>query len=126
LFSVGQVYILSFLLLQADSIIEFLLFLNIEFRIILEQIYNCSIFNQAKKATYCCWLENPSSLVKNNTLNKRNKDCNNRNTVIAEFQLDQGCIYCKTEQQGNILICLQYIALNSNCNRTGWPVQGIT
>jgi hypothetical protein len=111
---VGRVYIPSSPPPRADGIIEFPSSLEVEFRIMLEQTHNRSIFNQAKKATYRRWLENPSGPVEGNTLDERNKDRNDRNAAIAEFQLDQGCIYRKAEQRGDILIRPRYVALNSN------------
>jgi hypothetical protein len=115
---IGRVYIPSSLPLQAsdNSVIAFptLLALELEFRLILESTYNCSIFTQAKKATYCCWLENPDTEVEGNTTSERNKDCNNRYTAITRFQLDQGCIYRKSELYKDMLFRLQYVALDSN------------
>jgi len=64
----------------------------------LKETRNCSIFNQEKKATYRRWLENPDSPVKGNTLDKLNKDCNNQQSALKEFQLNQGCIYHKAKQ----------------------------
>ena len=80
----------------------------------LENTRNCGVFDQAKKATYRRWLENPNSLVEGDTINQQNRDWNSRYAVLTQFQLDQGCIYRKAEQCGNTLIRPRYVALNSN------------
>jgi hypothetical protein len=88
--------------------------LELEFCLILESTYNRGIFTQAKKATYCRWLENPDTEVEGNTTSERNKDCNDRYTAITGFQLDQGCIYQKSELYKDILFRPRYVALDSN------------
>jgi hypothetical protein len=105
---IGRVYIPSSPLPQAqeDSIVLFPSSLELEFCIILEGRHNCGIFNQAKKATYCCWLETPGGPIERNTPDKINKDCNSRQAVLGGFQIDQGCIYCKAEQYSNIIFGL--------------------
>jgi hypothetical protein len=85
---VGRVYIPSSLPLQAskdDSIKAFLTSLEVEFCLMLKGTHNRGIFNQAKKATYRCWLENLGGLVEGNTLDKLNKDCNNQQSALAKF-----------------------------------------
>ena len=88
----SRVYIPSFLPLQAsnNSVIAFptSLGLKLEFRLMLEQTGNRSVFNQAKKAIYRRWLKNPNGEVEGITANKRNKDCCNRYKAINHFQLD--------------------------------------
>jgi hypothetical protein len=111
---VGRVYIPSSPPLQEDGIIAFPSALELEFRIMLEQTKNRSIFDQAKKATYRRWLENPRGPVEGNTPDEQTKDRNDRNAAIADFQLDEGCIYRKAEQRGNTMIRPRYVALNSN------------
>jgi hypothetical protein len=80
----------------------------------LEGTHNHSIFNQAKKATYHCWLENPGGPAEGNTPEELNKDCNDRQSVLGRFQLDHGCIYRKAEQRSNTLFRPRYVALDSN------------
>jgi hypothetical protein len=102
---IGRVYIPSSLPLQAsDTGVEaFPAALEVEFRLMLEETHNRGIFSQAKKATYRCWLENPGGPVEGNTLDELNKDRNDRQSALTNFQLDQGCIYRKAEQHGNTL-----------------------
>jgi hypothetical protein len=97
---VGRVYIPSSPPPQAsdDGVEAFPTLMDVEFRLMLEATSNCGIFNQAKKATYRRWLENPGGPIEGNTLAKLNKDWNDRQSALKGFQLDQGCIYCKAEQ----------------------------
>jgi hypothetical protein len=88
--------------------------LEVEFRLMLEGTRNRGIFNQAKKATYHCWLENPGSPAEGNTPDELNKDCNNRQSALSRFQLDYSCIYRKAEQYSNTLFRPRYVALDSN------------
>jgi hypothetical protein len=88
--------------------------LELEFRLMLEGTCNRGIFNQAKKATYCRWLENPGGPAEGNTPEELNKDCNDRQSALGRFQLDHGCIYCKAEQYSNTLFRPRYVALDSN------------
>jgi hypothetical protein len=75
---VGRVYIPLSLPLQVDSGVKaFPALLELEFRLMLEGTRNYSIFNQAKKATYCRWLENLGGLVEGYNLDELNKDYNN-------------------------------------------------
>jgi hypothetical protein len=112
---VGRVYIPSSPPPQADGGVEaFPASLELEFRLMLEGTRNRGIFNQAKKATYCRWLENPGGPVEGNNPDELNKDRNNRQSALANFQLDQGCIYRKAEQHGNTLFRPRYVALDSN------------
>jgi hypothetical protein len=89
---IGRVYIPSSPPPQAsdNGVIAFptSLALELEFRLMLKSTHNCSIFTQAKKATYRRWLENPNAEVEGNTTYKRNKDCNDCYAAITGFQLD--------------------------------------
>jgi hypothetical protein len=80
----------------------------------LERTRNWSIFDQAKKATYRRWLEDPSGLVEGTTIEEWHKDRNDQQSAINHFQLDQSCIYCKVEKHGDIMFRARYVALNSN------------
>ena len=113
---VGRVYIPSSPPPQAsdNGVIAFPATLDLEFRLMLEQTRNRGIFNQAKKATYRRWLENPDGSIEGNTTEQRNKDRNDRQSAITGFQLDQGCIYRKSELVGDVLMRPRYVALTSN------------
>jgi hypothetical protein len=80
----------------------------------LEGTRNRGIFNQAKKATYRRWLENPGGPVEGNTPEELNKDRNDRQAALGGFQLDQGCIYRQPEQRRNVMFRARYVALDSN------------
>jgi hypothetical protein len=90
---IGRVYIPSSPPPQAqeNGIIPFPSSLEVEFRLMLERTRNRSIFNQAKKATYRRWLEDPRGLVEGNTIEERDKDRNDRQAALNYFQLDQSC-----------------------------------
>jgi hypothetical protein len=86
---VGRVYIPSSPPPQADAGVEaFPASLELEFRLMLEGTRNRGIFNQAKKATYRRWLENPGAPIEGNTPQELNKDCNDRQSALTNFQLD--------------------------------------
>jgi hypothetical protein len=112
----GRVYIPSSPSPQAsdNGVVAFPASLDLEFRLMLEQTHNRGIFNQAKKATYRRWLENPDSAIEGSTDEQRTKDCNDRQSAITGFQLDQGCIYCKSELSNNVMMRLRYVVLTSN------------
>jgi hypothetical protein len=88
--------------------------LELEFCLMLKHTGNRGVFNQAKKATYRRWLENPDAEVEGTTAAKRNKDRNDRYKAINKFQLDQGCIYRKGELYKTTWFGPRYVALNSN------------
>ena len=113
---VGRVYIPSSPPPQAaeNGIIPFPLLLELKFRLMLEKTRNRSVFNQAKKAVYRRWLENPDGLVEGNTIDAQNRDRNMRHSALNWFQLDQGCIYRKAEQHGDTLLRPRYVALDNN------------
>jgi hypothetical protein len=113
---IGRVYIPSSPPPQAqeDGIVPFPSSLEPEFRIMLEGRHNRGIFNQAKKATYRRWLETPGGPIEGNTPDEMNKDRNNRQAALGGFQIDQGCIYRKAEQRGDVIFGPRYVALDSN------------
>jgi hypothetical protein len=113
---IGRVYIPSSPPPQAaeEGILPFSSSLDVEFRLMLENTRNRGVFDQAKKATYRRWLENPDGLVEGDTIDQQNRDRNSRHAALTWFQLDQGCIYRKAEQRGDTLIRPRYVALNSN------------
>jgi hypothetical protein len=115
---VGRVYIPSSPPSQASdngiTAFPYSLALELEFRLMLEHTSNRGIFNQAKKAIYRRWLENPDAEVEGNTTAERNKDRNDRYAAINKFQLDQGCIYRKGELHKDTWFGPRYVALDSN------------
>jgi hypothetical protein len=84
---IGRVYIPLSLPPQAsdNSIIAFLNSLELEFCLMLKHTHNQSIFDQAKKATYCRWLKNLGGLIKGNTLGEINKDRNNQQSTLIRY-----------------------------------------
>ena len=113
---VGRVYMPSSPPPQAsdNGVTAFPESLEVEFRLMLEGTRNRGIFNQAKKATYRRWLENPGGPAEGNTPEELNKDRNDRQSALNGFQLDHGCIYRKAEQHGDTLFRPRYVALDSN------------
>ena len=113
---IGRVYIPSSPPPQAsdNGVVAFPSSLEIEFRLMLEHSRNRGIFNQAKKATYRRWLENPNSEVEGETPTEQTKDRNDRNAALTDFQLDQGCIYRKAELHNDVMMRPRYVALTSN------------
>ena len=70
-----------------NGVVAFPESLDIEFRLMLEQTRNRSIFNQAKKATYRRWLEDPNGPVEGDTHEERTKDRNDRHAAVTGFLL---------------------------------------
>ena len=86
----GRVYIPSSPppLAAEEGIPPFPSSLDIEFRLMLENTRNRGVFDQAKKATYRRWLENPNGLVEGDTIDQQNRDWNSRHGALTWFQLD--------------------------------------